>query len=147
MHWLDKIYKDLDEKYKDELEHYELSTEELVKTLFFRAREHIQSDLMPEVLINFFGRFSAKITRLYKNILGLTKKLNDGKITDERRKIKLNELNKLIDTHNYKILNKHQWRYKHYNFKTVQLLESEGKLEIVTCKQDNHLFGGQETTQ
>jgi len=144
MHWLEKIYKDLDTKHKDSLEKFDITTEELVKTLFFKVREHIQSDKMPDVLLNYFGSFKAKIDRIYHNAVTLKNKLNTGSIDGEKRKIKIEELKIMIEAYNYKVENKHQWKTKRYNYKTVQLLELEDKLEIIECKQDNHLFGGQE---
>lgn len=136
MHWVDTIYKKLDDKYKTELEEYNTSTEEIIKDLFYIVREYIQSDLMPDVLINHFGRFRPKLVRLWYVMHGLLDKINADKYKDERRKIKINELNRIIASYNHKVLNKHQWKTKHYYFKTVELLEEDDKLVIKLCQNN-----------
>lgn len=136
MYWVDKIYKELDEKYKERLEEYNTSTEEIIKDIFYIAREYIQSDLMPDVLINHLGRFRPKIVRIWHVMHNLVDKINKGKIKDEKLKIKIAELQRLIHSYNFKVLNKHQWKTKHYYFKTVELLEEDNKLVIKLC-QDN----------
>ena len=123
--WVKKIYSDLDEMFKSELKKYNITTEEIVKLVFYKLREHLTSKEYPDILLHHLGTFSVRIPKMWKEMHTLREFLNDGVFKDEMYKIKLEKLKTIISAYNKKLINKHQWRVKHYNYNYIELLEEE----------------------
>ena len=63
MHWIDKIYKTLDRKYQDELAPHNLTSEQIIKALFYTLRKFFAN--RERVYIKDLGTFRVKSERLY----------------------------------------------------------------------------------
>jgi hypothetical protein len=65
MFWIDKIAKDLDVKYKTELEKYDMTAMEVIKIMWQHTRKMLSSDEAPDLYIPKFGTFRVPLGRLY----------------------------------------------------------------------------------
>ena len=104
MHWLTKIYDTLDETYKDDLEKFGMSSEEIIKDMFLRARHRLMAG--EDLLIHFLGTFKINPHRIYYEAHDLYEIIKKAKAKEnpntERIKMMEERLKFLVDVYNRK---------------------------------------------
>lgn len=130
MHWLEKIYSDLNKEFKNDLENFDMTAEEIIKDVFLRARNRLVKG--EDLLIHFLGTFKIRPDRLYYEAHELWDKILEEKSKEspntEKIKIKEEKLKVFVDLYNSKKDKKHGNRAFGYRklLLTENGLESDG---------------------
>lgn len=102
MLWTDKILKDLNEKYKDELSKYGVTTEDVVKELWVGVRKILSSDKLMDLKIEKFGTFYIKPMRIFQYLGYNISALNYEK-SEDKRKERIKKIKEFIEILNFRL--------------------------------------------